>query len=366
MLEQQLHAFIVSTRSYKATSSPFHNIAYYTIMRIDLLLTAPPINMKRAANFFLHLSSCIALLASAVTAFNALSIPGPTYPPQSSSKSRTNRHIEEQSTAQRQKNEDPASVVSVAETVPWRVVLDIGREPLANGLPFDWARSGCRMPLKIPCNFSLLQSDNDNNDNRIVTPISDTVSFTGPDGAVVKPIQGGHWSLTTSSDTNQQQQQQLAFDLTFPEPLQRRDVSIEAGTTLQCMVRVYTQSELNRLNDEFYRARDAVWAIGEELNDQARRRSAPKRWNEATQQWEKRHTSENPLSWAKRRLDYARAKAVQDEKNRQRPDANQLSAMGRLPGLDEDMAYVARGGVVRAASNGAVMGTWYAEPMVAK
>jgi len=308
--------------------------------------------MKRV----LHLSSCISLLASAVAAFNTLSIPGPTYPPSTSSKSRRTRAPDKREDGQSSTTQrNPA--VAASESVPWRVVMDIGREPLASGMPFDWARSGCRMPLKIPCHFS----SNGENSNRIMTPISDTVSFTGPDGAVVKPIQGGRWSLMLEGDNNQQQ---LAFDLTVPETLARRDVTIEAGTTLQCVGRIYTQSELNRLNEAFYRARDAVWAIGEELNEKERRQGAPKKWNEATRQWEQRHSNENPLQWMKLRLDYARAKAVQDQANRQRPDANHLSAVGRLPGLDGDNVYVALGGVVRAESNGAVMGTWYAEPML--
>ena len=58
---------------------------------------------------------------------------------------------------------------------PWRVALDIGREPLAN-MPFEWARSGCRMPLVIPTDFS---ADN------VLSPKSETVMFTGPNGAVV-------------------------------------------------------------------------------------------------------------------------------------------------------------------------------------
>lgn len=258
---------------------------------------------------------------------------------------------------------------SVIESVPWRVVLDIGREPAlaAQGMPFDWGRSGCRMPLKIPCQFSKLQSSEEggggDTTNLCVTPISDTVNFTGPEGAVVRPVQGGDYSLVYGKNSGHRQPHELTFDLTFPETLTRRDVTIAAGTTLQCTGTLYTQSQLHRLDQEFYQARDAVWSIGQELNDQSRRRDAPKQWNEQTQKWEQRPTLENPLSWMQHRVSYWRAKARQDEKNRQRPSANELSSVGRWPGVD-DPVYIAKGGIVRAAANGAVLGNWYAEPVV--
>ena len=247
-------------------------------------------------------------------------------------------------------------IVSV-ESVPWRVVLDIGREPLAAALPFDWGRSGCRMPLKIPVQFSKIQSTTTTTFG--VTPLADTVSFTGPEGAVVRPVEGGDYRLELLDSSSSP----LQLELTFPETLTRRDVSIPAGTTLQCIGTIYTQSELQRLDQEFYQARDAVWNIGQELNDRARRREAPKQWNEQSQKWEQRNNLENPLSWMERRLSYWKAKARQEETNRQRPSANELSSVGRLPGVD-DPVYIAKGGMVRAASNGAVMGTWYAEPIV--
>ena len=79
-----------------------------------------------------------------------------------------------------------APIVSAASVAPWRVTLDIGRQPLAN-MPSDWARSGCRMPLVIPTDFTA--------ENKIM-PHSETVMFTGPEGAVIRPIIGEGWELS--------------------------------------------------------------------------------------------------------------------------------------------------------------------------
>jgi hypothetical protein len=200
---------------------------------------------------------------------------------------------------------------------------------------------------------------------RTFEPISETVSFTGPGGAVVRPVQGGSWTLSSSSGNEPLgKSKELTFDLTFPEPLTRRDVTIDAGSTLQCVTAVYTQTDLDYLNQEFYAARDEAWSIGGELNSMSARRDAPKRWNFETNRWEKRHDSEtNPLTWMQTQAKYWRAKAKQEDKNRQRPDPNTLSAMGRLPGLDEFVYIQKSSGIVRNKA-GAVMGTWQAEPII--
>jgi len=241
---------------------------------------------------------------------------------------------------------------NVQETVsfPWRVVLDIGREPLAR-MPFDWARSGCRMPLVIPCDFS----HNRNDQESLILPRSETVSFTGPDGAVVKPVVGGDWRLSDD-------QKQLSLSLSFPETLQRRDVSINAGTTLELTTRVYTQAELDQLNEAYYQARENTWQVGGDLNDIARQQSAPKKWNEAKGRWEKPQNANNILATIQKRVSYLAAKADQDQKNRQRPDPNTISDRGLLPGVDGGV-YIAKGGVVRESQNGPVMGTWQAQPI---
>jgi hypothetical protein len=235
------------------------------------------------------------------------------------------------------------------------------------------------MPLKIPCQFSMTTTTSDETTSaaaaaaaaRTLEPISETVSFTGPEGAVVRPVQGRSWTLSSSSSSSELgKPKELAFDLTFPQQLQRRDVTIDAGTTLRCVTSVYTQSDLDHLNQEFYQARDEAWAIGGELNAMSARRDAPKRWNFETNQWEKRQAAENPLNWMQTQAKYWRAKAKQDAKNRQRPDPNTLSAMGRLPGLDEFVYIQKSSGIVKQAASssspngGGIMGTWQAEPII--
>ena len=241
----------------------------------------------------------------------------------------------------------------VLDSAPWRVALDIGREPLAQ-MPFDWARSGCRMPLVIPSDFSNISSTNSTTSNLFV-PRSETVSFTGPDGAVVKPIQGRKWKLSKDS-------KELTFSFVLPEELRRRDVSIEAGTELSLSGRLYTQAELDHLNQEFYQAREEVWQLGGELSDIFDRQGAPKKWNQETSRWEKRYANDDPLKIARKQLSYWGAKAKQGQKLKQRPDVNNLSDRGSLPGV-EGGVFIAKGGIVRAGPNGAVCGTWSMQPI---
>lgn len=228
---------------------------------------------------------------------------------------------------------------------PWRVALDIGREPLAR-MPFDWARSGCRMPVVIPTDFSK---------SNTLKPHSDTVSCTGPEGAVIRPITGEKWELSKDETT-------LSFSYTFPEELKRRDVYIDAGTQLVMTGRVYTQKEFDRLNAEYYQAREELWEAGGELGDIYDRQSASKKWDEESKQWIKRYDNENPFKVAQKQLFYWGAQAKQGRKMAQRPDLNELSDRGNLPGV-EGGVYVAKGGVVRAGMNGPVCGTWSAMPI---
>lgn len=258
-----------------------------------------------------------------VAAFSSVSVPytGPIIVPES------NTHQE----------------ATTMETAPWRVVLDVGREALST-MPFDWARSGCRMPLVIPCDFS----------NKSVDPQADTVSFTGPNGAVIRPIEGGTVQIKKDKE--------LQFTLSFPETLARRDVTIDAGTTIQCIGTMFTKTELDRLNQEFYEARDETWALGGELNEMSKLQGAPKKWNEENKRWEKRSLNINPLSWAQKRLQYMAAKTRQDKRNSQRPDPRMLSERGSFPGVETDV-YVAKEGVIKSQS-GAVVGRWGMEPML--
>lgn len=232
---------------------------------------------------------------------------------------------------------------ATAVTSPWRLALDIGREPLST-MPFDWARSGCRMPIIIPSDLS----------KDTIQPQKETVSFTDVGGAVVRPVQGGGLQLKHN--------QELSFSLTFPEQMTRRDVTIDAGTTLYCTGRVYSKSELDRLNQAFYEAREEAWNIGGELNEMTKIEGAPKRWNEEKQRWERRNPNINPLKWAQKRMQYMSAKSKQSQANSQRPDPNVLSERGFFPGVNED-AYVVKEGLIKSQS-GAVMGRWSMEPML--
>jgi len=262
-------------------------------------------------------------------------------------------------------NSDPITNNDVAAAAPWRVVLDIGREPLAN-MPFDWARSGCRMPLKIPCDFTIStvsSSSSSSSQKQTVEPQMDTVSFTGPDGAVIRPIQsGGAWNINSGGKLQQKPYQDLTFALQFPETLERRDVTIDAGTTLHLTGQLYTQSVIDRLNQEFYNAREEAWELGAELNDMVNIQGPPKKWNEELNKWEKKSKTVNPLHWAQKNLAYNSAKARQSQANERRPDPNSLSEKGALPGIS-DGVYVVKEGLVKN-QKGAVMGRWSMQPIL--
>jgi len=229
---------------------------------------------------------------------------------------------------------------------PWRVALDIGREPLARMPDFDWARSGCKMPLVIPTDFS---ADN------VLSPKSETVMFTGPNGAVVSPVVGEGWHLSKDEKT-------ISLSYTLPEKMERRDVYIEAGTELVLSGRVYTQEEMDRLNKEYYEAREELWKAGKEISDIYERQNASKKWDEETNSWVKRYKDENPFRIAQKEIQYKLAEAVQGQKMAQRPDLNDLSNRGSFPGIETGV-YFEKKGVVRAGKNGPVCGTWSAEPI---
>ena len=239
----------------------------------------------------------------------------------------------------------PGASTSDADS-PWRVALDIGREPLAR-MPFDWARSGCRMPLVIPTDF--LSASN------ALAPHSDSVSFTGPEGAVVRPIVGERWELSKDERT-------ITLSYTLPEAMERRDVYLDEGTELVLAGRIYTQREMDDLNREYYQAREELWKAGGEIGDIYNRQGASKKWDEESGQWVKRYENENPFKIAQKQLSYWGAKAKQGQKMAQRPDLNELSDRGTFPGV-EGGVYFAKGGIVRVGHNGPVCGTWSAMPI---
>jgi hypothetical protein len=298
-------------------------------------------------------TTSLLLLALPIMANAFSSIPYPNNNNNVGNKLPTTQVVPSSSQQQQQQQQTTTTV-----STPWRVVLDIGREPLAN-MPFNWARSGCRMPLAIPCDFTLsTRSDDDettNNKEYLVLPQSDTVSFTGPDGAVIKPIVGGTWELSNDKKF-------ISLTLTFPETLQRRDVIIDGGATVELSARVYTQQELDQLNDAYYKARENTWQVGSELNDIVKRQGAAKKWNEEKRQWEKPKPNVNVLYAVQKRMNYWMSKIEQDKRNQDRPDPNTISDRGELPGLDGGI-YIAKSGSVRASKNGPVMGTWQAQPI---
>lgn len=228
----------------------------------------------------------------------------------------------------------------------WRLALDIGREPLAR-MPFDWARSGCRMPLVIPTDFV--------SESNALVPHSDTVSFTGPDGAVVRSISGEKWELSKDEKA-------ISLSYYLPEEMNRRDVYLEAGTELFLSGRVYTKREYDSLNQEYYQAREEVWKAGGEIGDIYDRQNASKKWDEESGKWVKRYEDTNPLLIAQKQMLYWAAKAKQGQKMSQRPDLNEMSDRGSLPGV-EGGVYIANGGTVRVGKDGPVCGTWSAKPI---
>lgn len=238
--------------------------------------------------------------------------------------------------------------------------MDIGREPLAR-MPFDWARQGSRMPLVVPSDFV---GDPATEPSRFVAPQSETVGFTGADGAKESPIRGGAWELSEDSTS-------LTFSYIIANELRRGDVYVEAGTELFLSARIYTQTEIDRLNQEYYSARDELWSTGGELDSMSDRQQSSKKWNTKTERWEKRYPSENPLSVITNQFSYFLQKAKQEKARNQRPEPDTLSDRGgQLPGVGTDgdgngeYVYLVQGGSVRyGGEKGPVCGVWLAQPI---
>ena len=271
-----------------------------------------------------------------------------------------------------------ATATTSEQISSWRLVLDIGREPLVttSPIPFDWGRSGCRMPLVIPVDFMASQD----NDNNVVVPRSDTVSFTGENGAVTSPVYGGTWNVVDSTkgknsngNDDYTKPKSLSFSLYFPESFSRRDIVIESDTTITLDGLFYTKSALDQLNDDFYQAREETWELGKELNDITRRNEAPKKWNESKQRWEKRYPTENLMTQVTKRMQLLKAQTNQKLKNSLRPNLNTLSStFGTLPGvvmkksdgkdnIEKEPIYMQKQGTVKIGNS--VIGRWSAEPI---
>ena len=262
----------------------------------------------------------------------------------------------------------------------WRVAMDIGREArTGNGMPSDWAASGCRIPVKVQCDFVAFPEDISSNDGEgDVVTLVDNVRFTGPDGEVVYPVQGGTWKTVA------QQQcgggvRDISFTLNFPETLVRRDATLPSGT-VRCQGRLYSEGALQTMNDRFYEARGTKWDAAKEVNDINQKKEAPKKWNPQTEQWEKRYQDEGLVSQMTKLASLASAQRAEQKILDQRPNPNKDLSLdcGPFPGIsdvengEEGNVYFHRSGTVFLQKKGifgviggseVVIGTWSAEPI---
>jgi hypothetical protein len=248
----------------------------------------------------------------------------------------------------------PAATPLAATTGPWRIALNIGREPFTS-MPSEWAASGCRLPLVIKCDFD---------ENGDVVPQQETCRFTGPDGEVVKPIQKGVWSTSSNNNNNHN----FKFSLHFPQDLSRRDVTLDAGIDIFCEGLVYSTNELKKMNDKFYKARDDTWKAGGELNEVNRRKEASKKWNEEKGQWEKRYGDEPLLSTLRKQINLMNVRRQSERENSDRPNPKTLSLdSGPFPGFDSDV-FIKKEGIIKIKRGwrDAVIGTWSMEPVTDK
>ena len=321
--------------------------------------------MRKATKTAACIVSFAALGVSAAAAFSSINVPYNRNGNPTSGRTTTAGRTEQAEPPETAVRTAASAAARTTTTTshPWRVVLDVGREPLST-MPFDWARSGCRMPIVIPSDFEeRRRNERSSSSTNIVLPKSDTVSFTGPDGAVVRPVVGGSWEFLDNGAGTGSKPKEIQFTMSFPEALERRDVRIEAGTTIRCTAPAYTKAQIDALNAEFYEAREDVWKVGGELNEMSSRQGAPKKWNFETNRWEKRYSNANPLEWGRKRLQYMAAKARQEQKNAQRPNPKTLSDRGKLPGID-DYVFVAKDKGIIKTQDGAVLGRWSMEPMI--
>jgi len=262
----------------------------------------------------------------------------------------------------------------------WRIAMNIGRETETFGMASDWASSGCRLPLIVQCDF---QNDNKHNNKKsgTVVPLTGDVRYTGPDGETIKPVLGGEWSMIAGNNNNNaklEQQREISFTLTFPEELIRRDVILNAGSILRLDGLLYSTTQLKEMNDIFYKARNAKWDAGEQLNDIEKRRDASLKWNPNTNKWEQRYEKETLLSTLKKQKDMLFAERKIQKINLERPNPKDLSLdCGPFPGIDDGDVYFRKQGKVLLSnqqgdgggigqfwnSKKCVVGSWAAEPI---
>lgn len=235
---------------------------------------------------------------------------------------------------------------TIQQTEPgWRVALNIGREGITSKNP-AWAASGARMPVVVECDFD---------ESGKVLPRSDFVSFTGPNGAEVYPVEPGEWKLKN--------ERELEFTLEFPKQMTRRDVTLGPGT-VTCRGNVYTQDDLKELNDQFYQARNEKWKAGADMNAILDRQEAPKKWDEASKQWVVRYPQESILTQLSTRAQLFLAQQKENLEKSKRPNPKELSLeAGVFPGVNSRVFMYNKDNKVKEVKNGPVVGSWSAEPI---
>jgi hypothetical protein len=230
----------------------------------------------------------------------------------------------------------PTNQVAAGTAGAWRIALNIGNK---------W-------PILVKCDFS--------DKNNQVIPQQTDVRYTIQTGEVVKPVEPGAWSLQSKNKNSKNQN--LAFTLNFPEPMSRNDLKLDAGS-ITCEGLLYTQDDVRILNDNFYRARDRTWEVGSQLNEMGQKRDAPKKWNDDTQAWEKRHANEPVWSYLAKRAEHMKLQNLERQEQAKRPDPKTVSAQsGYLPGFEAgQQVFIGKMGIIKQGMQ--VIGTWSAEPI---
>lgn len=237
----------------------------------------------------------------------------------------------------------------------WRIAMSIGREP-GTGMPADWAASGCRLPVVVKCDFRRGGDEGNDAGKNVVVPLTNEVRFTGPDGEVVRTVEGGTWGLADA--------RALSFTLAFPEELVRRDVTLRGTVRLTGLL--YADDELRAMTARYKVARDAAVDAGDAFDAVARRREAPKKWNEEDRRWEDRYEDEGVLSGLGKQAKALFAERKERKVNDERPLLKDLSlGCGPFPGVDGDVYFKKEGKVMlkRGFLRECLIGTWYAEPI---
>lgn len=126
-------------------------------------------------------------------------------------------------------------------------------------------------------------------------------------------------------------------------------------------------------------ARKEAYRADELVKDIEKAKDAPKRWNPETESWERPRRKDSPWDVARKKMDLVRATDNQRRVYQSRPDAGELSkGAGAFPGISCGV-YLKKEGTLSTQpqepqgplaflqpGNNAVLGTWSAEPALAK